>query len=194
MNKKRKLIGFCCLFLLFAYFLILAIDNITTKTPLTKTEITTRVESLYGGKVISIIPKDNTYAVSFETEGATYEVIVDEENGRFSELELIYENPNTALNNEESTADKKNNPTPPSIESPSQESPNESNEQKPVLLTERQVRTIAQKQVNGEVEDIDYFNTAEGGYYLVEIDGEDVEAVLQIHAVTGKILSVSFDD
>ena len=54
--------------------------------------------------------------------------------------------------------------------------------------------SIASAQFTGEIEDIDFENTADGGYYLVEIDTAEEEVTVQIHAITGKILSVSFDE
>ncbi|WP_432353914.1 PepSY domain-containing protein [Sporosarcina sp. A2] len=70
--------------------------------------------------------------------------------------------------------------------------------QKTVMLTEQQAVQIALRQLNGEVDDVDFVNTSDGGYYLVEIeidvdDGPD-EATYQIHAISGKIMSVTWDD
>lgn len=195
MTNKRKIIVSSILLIIFAYFLILAIGNITADTLLSKNEIQSRVESLYNGKVDAIIEKDDQYAVTFSTENATYEVIVDAENARFSELELIFDKPDVAVT-EEKTQTNKPSTTPPTAQPNSQEKPSAENptSQKPIILTEQQAIAIAQKQFKGELEDINFYSTSEGGYYLVEIDGEQEEAVLQIHAVTGKILSVSFDD
>ncbi|MBD7908730.1 PepSY domain-containing protein [Sporosarcina sp. Sa3CUA8] len=70
--------------------------------------------------------------------------------------------------------------------------------QKTVLLTEQQAIQIALRQLKGEVDDVDFVETSEGGYYLVEIeidveDGPD-QATYQIHAISGKIMSVTWDD
>ena len=45
------------------------------------------------------------------------------------------------------------------------------------------------------MEYVTFEQTDDGGYYLVEIEqdneeGEDLEAVFQIHAITGEIISV----
>gem|GEM_PF-6404984 len=69
---------------------------------------------------------------------------------------------------------------------------------KTVLLTEQQAIQIALRQLKGEVDDVDFIKTTDGGYYLVEIeidvdDGPD-EATYQIHAISGKIMSVTWDD
>ena len=68
-----------------------------------------------------------------------------------------------------------------------------------VLITKEKAIEIALGQLKGEVEYVTFENTADGGFYLVEIEqdndeGEDLEAVFQIHAVSGIIMSVTWDD
>ena len=64
-----------------------------------------------------------------------------------------------------------------------------------VLISENQAIKIAQGQLKGEVDNIDFVQTTDGGYYLVEIENDqDEEATFQIHAISGKILSVTWDD
>lgn len=65
---------------------------------------------------------------------------------------------------------------------------------KPVQITAASAEQIALKQMNGELEDTKFYNTADGGYYIVEVETEEQEAAFQIHAITGKILSVVYDD
>lgn len=62
-------------------------------------------------------------------------------------------------------------------------------------LTEAEAKVLAKKQVNGEVEHI-WLETKGGKtYYLVEIETQDDrEAIVQIHAITGTVMSVSWDD
>lgn len=63
------------------------------------------------------------------------------------------------------------------------------------LLSKEQAIDRAKTQLNGEVEYITYEETAEGGYYLIEIETDnDQEAVIQVHGVTGEILTVTWDD
>lgn len=66
-------------------------------------------------------------------------------------------------------------------------------EEEPVL-TKRQAIQIALKELKGEVDSIDYKETADGGYYEIEIESDHDEAVILIHGVTGEILSVERDD
>jgi len=62
-------------------------------------------------------------------------------------------------------------------------------------ITEEQAGQIALEQVQGNVNDIDFEDEDNLIYYLVEIDtSDDREAIVQIDAITGEILSVYWDD
>ena len=68
-----------------------------------------------------------------------------------------------------------------------------------VLITKEQAVKIALVQLKGEVEYVSFQKTNDGGYYLVKIeqdkeDADDLEAVFHIHAITGDIISVEWDD
>ncbi|MGM9944742.1 MAG: PepSY domain-containing protein [Lysinibacillus sp.] len=194
MQHKIKIVITACIVCLLAVLFIIAIQHITEDTSLSERQIASRVEALYGGVVDNTIKQDDVYFVTFSTAQATYEVTVDEVNGRFSNLTLLYEQPTVA---QDDTKEEEITPAPDAEEQPdSQVEPSDmpTTDQKPILLTEQQVISIASTQFTGEVEDIDFENTADGGYYLVEIDTAEEEVTVQIHAITGKILSVSFDD
>lgn len=74
--------------------------------------------------------------------------------------------------------------------------------QKTVLISEQQAMKIGLGQLPagtiGEVDDVDFVNSSDGGYYLVqiEIDTDDDmdEVTYQIHAISGKVLTVTWDD
>lgn len=81
-------------------------------------------------------------------------------------------------------SNQQTNPTPAPAPQPA----------KPVQISASSAEQIALKQMNGELEDTKFYNTADGGYYIVEVETEEQEAAFQIHAITGKILSVVYDD
>lgn len=141
--------------------------QIVTNTILSEQQIATRVEALYGGDVQTIEKSDTQYSVTFALNDAIYEVLINEEYGTLEQLTLIKEGSKI----------------------PAQE-PATSNER----LTKQQIIAIAQKEATGKVEDVTFYSNADGGYYLIEIERDDEDVMLQIHAITGKILSVSFDD
>jgi len=200
MQHKIKIGLTVCIVCLLAVLFIIAIRHITEDTSLSERQIASRVEALYGGVVDNTIKQDDVYIVTFSTEQATYEVTVDEVNGRFSHLTLIYEQPTVVQ--DDTNEGEETTPTTDTAKQPdSQVKPSDppkpnipATEPKPILLTEQQVISIASAQFTGEVEDVDFENAADGGYYLVEIDTAEEEVTVQIHAITGKILSVSFDE
>ena len=62
-------------------------------------------------------------------------------------------------------------------------------------LTESEAGELARKQVSGAIEDIWLETKGEQTYYLVKIKTkDDREAIVQIHAITGNVMSVSWDD
>ncbi|NYF23317.1 PepSY domain-containing protein [Sporosarcina sp. JAI121] len=63
------------------------------------------------------------------------------------------------------------------------------------LITKENAIAIAQGQLKGEIDDVSYEKTNDGGYYLIEIEAADGrEGTFQIHAISGKIISVTWDD
>ncbi|MFD0871581.1 PepSY domain-containing protein [Paenibacillus residui] len=62
-------------------------------------------------------------------------------------------------------------------------------------LTEQEAIAIALSNVQGKVEDADLKETDSAAYYLVEIETDDErEATVQIHAVSGEVMSITWDD
>ena len=67
------------------------------------------------------------------------------------------------------------------------------------LITREQAIEIAFTQLKGEVEYVEFKQTDDGGFYQIGIeqdndDADDLEADIEIHAITGKIISVVWDD
>jgi uncharacterized membrane protein YkoI len=65
----------------------------------------------------------------------------------------------------------------------------------PKTLTVEEAGQIALKQIQGSIDDIWLETKNEQTYYLVEVETpEDREAIVQIHAITGEVLSITRDD
>lgn len=72
-----------------------------------------------------------------------------------------------------------------------------------VLITAEQATKIAQQQYKGTVENNSFVKTNEGGYYLIVMQTADAnskdskdkktKATIQVHAISGKILSVTWE-
>lgn len=64
------------------------------------------------------------------------------------------------------------------------------------IITRDEAVSIARKTLDGEVQEVEFEETQDGGYYLVEIENDetDQEATIQIHAIRGETLTVDWDD
>lgn len=191
-----------------------AYNQLLTNTTLSKTEIESRIAALYGGKVETIQKNGSQYVITFAVDDYIYEVVANEDYGTFQKLVVIKEG-KAPVNQNETPSENKNQtpneqteePSTPSETpkpTPDQQEPTTKPTPAPVKppaaqerLTEQQVIAIAKKEVAGTVDDVEFYPNNNGGYFIVEIenDTEDADDVtLQIHAITGKILSVSFED
>ena len=142
-------------------------------------QVTQKVVSLYGGKVELLGEHDDQFILELERNGALYDVQVSAETGDVSKLKLL------KAAEEEVVVEP--NPT-------SEPNSDEQDNNRPqTLISLGRAINIALEELKGEVEDATFEASSDGGYYLIEIDGDDVEAVFQIHAITGSILSVTYD-
>ena len=67
------------------------------------------------------------------------------------------------------------------------------------LITKEKAIEIALGQLQGEVEYVTFEQTDDGGFYLIEIEqdneeDDDLEAVFQIHATSGIVMSVTWNN
>ena len=156
-----------------AMVVFFAVNQLTTPNVLSKNDITTQIKKSYQGDILSIVEEQKTYIASFKKQGSVFEVTIDRENGQFSHLTLVQKNI------EEPPAEQTTEPKP---------------EVKPSVLTEQQAIDIALKEVPGELDSVEFEITTDGGNYLIEIEQGDNEIVVQIHAITGKLLSIQYED
>mgnify|MGYP003480726544 CR=1 FL=1 len=180
MTKKRlwtlPILLHICIILFAGY----AYNQIITKTTFGEAEIKNRVSSLYNGEVQSMTKKNDQYKVIFTKNDDVYQVIVDEINGTFADLKVV----------KKGTKQEEQSET--NEEVPAEEKPAEPAEIK--RLTENQVKDIAQSKFNGEIDEIEFVSTDDGGYYNVDMENDEDEATLQIHALTGEIITITYDD
>ena len=91
----------------------------------------------------------------------------------------------------------------PAKPKPASQPAKQEKQRKGVLISEQQAgHPLAQLPAGkvGEVDDVDFVNSEGGGYYLVEIeidtdDDDDMDEVTyQIHAISGKVMTVTWGD
>ncbi|MDN4606195.1 PepSY domain-containing protein [Sporosarcina highlanderae] len=163
--------------------------KLTKAETLTKQEIQSQLETIYKGAVSKIVLDGSLYHAKIVRDGSEYAVKVEADTGKVLSLIQTKETTQSDLVvNDEQTPEEK--PSTPA------------NEKKTVLISEKQAAHIGMSQLplgmSGEVDDIDFVKTTDGGYYLVQIniDTEDDldEVTYQIHAISGKVLTVTWDD
>lgn len=208
---KIKQIAIILTLIAIVIFITFYVKQLQTSTALTKEQMIAQVETVYNGAVQSFVERDGYNLASFEKNGSTYEVKINAHNGELSNMQAIFitDKPIVAVKDDTSTTPNTNSepdhnqmnpavPTKPNdatnINTTQKETP-----QKPPkpLLSVAQAKEIALKEVKGEVDSVEYKATSDGGHYFIEIELEDDEmdeANVQVHAVTGKILSIQFED
>ena len=64
------------------------------------------------------------------------------------------------------------------------------------IISEEKAKELALNQMKGTVSHIVFEKTEDGGYFLVEIKGQDIKSTFQIHGISGNIISVtkSYED
>ena len=62
------------------------------------------------------------------------------------------------------------------------------------LISRQEAINIALQELKGDVDSVEYKETADGGYYEIEIESDNDEANFKIHGVTGEVISVGRDE
>jgi uncharacterized membrane protein YkoI len=144
---------------------------------LTEEEAEKLVKERYHGNISSIKLANQQYHIELEEQNHLYSMKLDSSSGKVLSFTQI--GTTTTL------------PTP--AETPPQQ--DEIPEEPPKRLSEKEAVEIAQTQVQGEVDDIWLETENNQTYYLIKIEtNDDREATVQIHAITGDVMSVAWDD
>ncbi len=173
--RKKGLMVLTIFVLVWAVYI--GFTELTTEPLLTEEEMTQQVEKVYNAVVQNIVEEGDLHIISFQKNGSTYEVALDARNGKMSDLQVIH------------LAEEQPEPEPPPEPEPQPEP-----SQPVVLLSEADAINIAVKEVGGTADDVEFEESANGGYYLVDIEQGEEDIIVQIHAITGKILSIQYED
>lgn len=204
MNRKSMMILFT---MLITVFIALAIKELITPQQLSVDAIREQIKTSYNGELLSLVEKPNQYIASFKKGQMIFEVTVDDEHGQFSNLTLVQKLSEPPTNDalDETVAEPNNDDA---IE-PTKEAPNEQQTETPkkptakpaapdkhpvTVITEQQAIKIALQEVSGELDSIEFHQTTDGGLYEIEVEQEDDEVLVLVHAITGEILSIKYED
>jgi uncharacterized membrane protein YkoI len=195
----------------------------------TKEEIQSRIEQMYGGSVSNLIRKNDRYIAQINRQDGLYEIVADTSKGDIISIILLEQSAKEQLpiktkkdiqsivsGEYEGTIERMvlssetEQPfyavdiakdetlitlTIDALTGSILDSKKKQTTAEQALISKDQAIIKAKTQLTGEVQYITYEETSDGGYYLIEIESEDDrEAVIQVHGVSGEILSVTWDD
>lgn len=167
-------------------------------------DIKAKLAERYGAEPAGLTLKDGIYSAKVEKDTHITDVEIDASTGDIMNETVTDKAPAEPV--EEPAADEK--PAAPKPKpnqnqnagNPGGQANNRGNQNsnsqpaKTVRLTENEAAVIALREVHGELDDVDYEESDDGGYYIVEIEADDMDAEVQIHAITGRVMSVLWDD
>ncbi|MEK4386465.1 PepSY domain-containing protein [Solibacillus sp. FSL W7-1464] len=182
---KAKWIILCIAVILIGFFITLTVKQLSTPHELNTNELELKIRDIYNAEVQTLVKEKEHFVASFNKDGSIFEVNVNAVTGQFTDLKLIHKNENKL-------AEEQTKPESPKENQAAENKPAAENATKP-LLSKEQAVDIALKEVPGEVDSVELVKNAEGGIYFVEIEQED-DVTVQVHAITGEIIIIEFED
>lgn len=186
---------------------------------MSENEAIDKVQKLYPGAISNAELDGDVYRLQLVSDLGKYDLAVDSRKGNIVSIEQVEkgkgnpENPDQTGQQpgthepDNTGADQgKNQNTPPSESGGkgSDSTPEDSNigedsdpETPPMrMITKEYAKKVSLAKVPGTVEDIEYRDEDDGSrYYLVEIEKSNgKEATIQVNAITGKIMTITWDD
>lgn len=148
--------------------------------PITEKEAKDIVSEKYPGTIVDMSSANDRYTFTLERKQGVYEVVLNSKNGNILSVKRV-----AAAEVEK-----------PQEESRATEKPEQVIKEEPVKrLTEEQAIQIALQEVSGQIDDVELKSVDGTSYYFVEVEtNDDQEAYVQIHAITGEVKSLTWDD
>lgn len=159
----------------------------TFASQMSASEAEEKVEQLYTGEVITTLERDDRFLITLSLSGGEYELVLDRKSGDILSMTKTKSSPNnhsdtTTEEGIETGEEEPSEPTPAKEEPPSQ-------------ITEQEAIGIALEKMTGTVEEVELEVSNGVLYYLVEIEANDQqEATIQVHSITGEVISITWDD
>lgn len=171
-------------------------------------EVVEEVLSQYpGGEITRTSLDGEVYRLELQSANGTYEMTVDARQGDIVSIQQLDEGASQPPT-------EPVEPTEPNPDIPPSEPADhggkeaaggttggesgigsDSSEPPATMITKEYAIKLSLEKVPGKVEDVEYRENKSSRYYLVEIEREDGrEATIQVHAITGKIMTVTWDD
>ncbi|WP_147533446.1 PepSY domain-containing protein [Bacillus marasmi] len=160
--------------------------NLTAAELLTEKQARSKVESLYNGKIVKVREQNQLFVFELELDAGSFEVEINRETGEIGSL--------TKLNNQISKQpENKGNKEGPTEQQTDTNSPPTDHQAQ--LISEEEAKEIALQQINGTIDEFETKDIDGVIYYFVEVERDDgEEGTVQIHGLTGEVVSISWDD
>lgn len=174
----------------------------TEAATLSAEEIRSQIETVYDGEILAFDFQGDRFQATIAKDGGEYALEGDATNGNV--LSLVQTKETTVVDapddQEKQESEEKDKEQGGSTKENEQQE--EKKVEKTSRITEKEAAEIGLAQLPegmvGEIDDVDFEKSDEGGYYFVEIDidtdDEYDEVTYQIHALTGEIIMTVWDD
>ncbi|MET3576581.1 PepSY domain-containing protein [Bhargavaea ullalensis] len=195
---------------------IISLEKTGNAELISEGDIKAKLAERYGAEPAGLTLKDGIYSAKVEKDTHITDVEIDASTGDITKEEVTDKAPAEPAEQPVAT-EKPAAPKPSANQDQNKQNPNpnhnghqgnkgnsqagnrgnQSNTNQPdktARLTENEAAAIALREVRGELDDVDYEDSNDGGYYIVEIEAGDMDAEVQVHAITGRVMSVVWDD
>ncbi|OCS91642.1 PepSY domain-containing protein [Caryophanon latum] len=159
--------------------IVLTLVLLQTNERITLQQAEQKIAQAYNAEVLESYTKGESFAITFSSATGQYDATV---NAHGQIVALTQTIATDALKEETAPQEEPKpevKPTPPPA---------------PTQMTSDEALRIATARFAGSVEQIEFVPSSNGGYYDIELEAGDQEVTMQIHALTGDILSVVYDD
>lgn len=149
----------------------------------------------YDGEIVSTKKMKDRYDITLKSSTGLYAVGVDADDGEIQSIARLEAAAPENGQQSDREEDRSNHGPKPDQVSPTQ--PNDQQHPtQPIFISEEEAAKTALEHVNGEVDDVEIHIQDGQAYYLVEIETNDErdEATVQVHAITGEVMSITWDD
>lgn len=160
--------------------------NLTAAELLTEKQATSKVESLYNGKIVKVREHNQVFVIELELDTGKFEIEINRKTGEIGSLTKL----NHQISKQPANEGQQEEPT----DQPTDTNPPPTDHQNQ-LISEEEAKEIALQQINGTIDEFETKDIYGVIYYFVEVERNDgEEGTVQIHGFTGEVVSISWDD
>ena len=172
---------------------------------LTEEEANDIAKERFNGEILDTKLVDDIYHMTIKLDTGEYELKIASKSGEMMDLvrtkeetpkkDLAKNDNKKSSDNNKSNESKKSDEEKAKKEAEKKEETQQEEEEPPKNITSEEAIQITLDTVYGEVDDVDLEDEDGQLYYFIEIETEDdLEAEIQIHAISGEVISIEWDD